>query len=31
MVNGRGNKIAAHFTTNPDRVRGEFVVVVEGV
>jgi 16S rRNA (cytidine1402-2'-O)-methyltransferase len=28
---GTPEEVLAHFTTNPDRVRGEFVVVVEGV
>jgi 16S rRNA (cytidine1402-2'-O)-methyltransferase len=28
---GTPEEVLAHFTTHPDRVRGEFVVVVEGV
>jgi 16S rRNA (cytidine1402-2'-O)-methyltransferase len=30
-IMGTPEEVLAHFTTHPDRVRGEFVVVVEGV
>ena len=30
FVRGTATEVRAHFTQNPDRVRGEFVVIVEG-
>lgn len=30
FVRGSASEVRAHFTQNPDRVRGEFVVIVEG-
>jgi 16S rRNA C1402 (ribose-2'-O) methylase RsmI len=29
-VVGTGSEVLAYFLTNPDKVRGEFVVIVEG-
>jgi len=31
FVRGTVSEVRAHFTNNPDRIRGEFVVIVEGV